>query len=269
MKNNIRIYLYFFLCFFMVTAQAAVHHSIKKTSAFAQTKKIVVVIDPGHGGHDPGAVGIYGTQEKRIVLAIAKQLAVLINKQPNMHALLTRNRDHYVSLWTRLKTARKGKADIYISIHADSYFNNAAKGISVYALSKNGATTLAARWLAVRENHSELGDVNLGKLEDQSKQLRSVLIDMAQTATRKESLRLGRSVLDSLQEATKLRYTRIEQAPFMVLKSPDIPSILVEVGFLSNPTEEKKLSSPEYQQQLAQALFLGVKNYIKKYASNG
>lgn len=228
--------------------------------------KFTVVIDPGHGGRDPGALGGYGTKEKNVVLGIAVKLAKLIEQEPTMQAVLTRHGDYFVTLADRLKLSRKGKADLFVAIHADSYFNNKANGASVYALSRRGATSLAARWLASRENHSELGGVDLRELEDQSVQLRSVLIDLAQTATTTDSLRLGNSLLDSLDSVTNLHYSRVEQAPFMVLKSPDIPSVLVEIGFLSNLHEEEKLRDERYQQKMAQALFNGIRGYVKKYS---
>ena len=232
-------------------------------------RNVVIVIDPGHGGKDPGAIGRDGTQEKTVVLAIAKQLADIINAQPNMRAILTRNGDYFIPLAGRLMAARKGKADIFIAIHADAYFNNRANGASVYALSQHGASSVAARWLAQRENHSELGGVDLRGLDDQSYLLRSVLIDLAQTATSTDSLRLGTALLDALDNVTKLHYTRVEQAPFLVLKSPDIPSILVETGFISNPAEAQRLQDKRYQNKMAVALFQGIRTYLKKYSSSG
>lgn len=226
---------------------------------------MVIVLDPGHGGKDCGAIGVYGTKEKTVVLAIAKRLAKLINADPTMRAVLTRNDDHFIPLVRRLKLARKGKADLFVAIHADSFFNDQSSGASVYALSEHGTTSVAARWLSDRENHSELGQLDLRELGDQSVQLRSVLIDLAQTATITDSLRLGSSILDALDDITNLHYTRVEQAPFLVLKSPDIPSILVETGFLSNPKEEEKLRDPVYQTKIAQALFNGIRLYLKKY----
>jgi N-acetylmuramoyl-L-alanine amidase len=230
-------------------------------------RPLVVVIDPGHGGHDSGAVGEHGTKEKEVVLAIAKRLAYLINQEGNMRAVLTRNGDYFVPLMDRLKLARKGRADLFVAIHADSYPNSRATGVSVYALSRKGAVTVAAKWLANKENHSELGGVDLRGLEDQSPVLRSVLIDLAQTATTTGSLRLGGSVLDALDNIANLHYPRVEEAPFLVLKSPDIPSILVETGFLSSPREEEKLRDGAYQNKIALALLNGVKRYIKKYSS--
>lgn len=230
---------------------------------------LIVMIDPGHGGKDTGAIGDLGTKEKEVVLKIAKQLADLINQEPTMYAVLTRDGDYYVTLHNRLVYARKNKADIYISIHADSYFNNRASGASVYALSKHGATSIAARWLAKRDNYSELEGVALSELSDQSPLLRSVLIDLAQTATVTDSMRLGTALLDALDNVTTLHYSRVEQAPFMVLKSPDIPSVLVETGFISNSTEELRLRDKSYQHKIAIALFNGIRYYQKKYAVAG
>lgn len=230
-------------------------------------RPITVVIDPGHGGKDSGAVGPSGTKEKDVVLSIAKQLAELINEQPNMHAVLTRDSDYFISLHDRLVSARRGKADLFVAIHADSYFNKNANGASIYALSQHGATSIAARWLAQRDNYSELGGVDLGDLEDQSYLLRSVLIDLAQTTTSRDSMRLGGSLLQALDDVVKLHYARVEQAPFMVLKSPDIPSILVETGFISNTKEEKRLRDKYYQHKIAMALLDGIMTYHKKYAS--
>ena len=237
----------------------------KQIAVAAKPLVMTVIIDPGHGGKDTGAIGKSKTLEKDIVLQISKQLADLINRTSTMHAVLTRNGDYYVTLHNRLVYARKNKADIYISIHADSYFNNWASGASVYALSKNGATSIAARWLAKRDNYSELGGVSLSGLNDQSPILRSVLIDLAQTVTVTDSMRLGTALLDEMDNITPLHYSRVEQAPFMVLKSPDIPSVLVEVGFISNPAEELRLRNKAYQHKIALSLFNGIRNYQKKY----
>ena len=244
------------------------HSTLLPLPLHSSTRPITIMIDPGHGGKDTGAIGDMKTQEKDVVLQIAKQLADLINLQDNMHAVLTRSGDYYVTLHNRLVYARKNKADIFISIHADAYFNNRASGVSVYTLSKNGATSIAARWLTRRNNYAELEGVPLKKLEDQSTSLRSVLIDLAQTTTVKNSSRLGESLLDSLKKVTLLHYTRVEQAPFMVLKSPDIPSVLAEIGFISNPTEEHHLRDKLYQHKIAVALFNGIRIYQKKYLVN-
>ena len=222
-------------------------------------RKIVVMIDPGHGGKDPGASGAHGVREKNVVLAIATRLRTLINQQPGMQAFLTRSDDHFISLRQRLRQARQRKADIFVSIHADAFNDRRARGSSVYALSQRGATSEAARWLAAKENYSELGGVDLN---NKSNLLRSVLLDLSQTATIGSSLQLGTSVLNALHDVAHLHRRRVEQAPFVVLKSPDIPSILVETGFLSNVREAAHLKESWYQQRLAKALLKGVKNYF-------
>lgn len=232
-------------------------------------RPVVIAIDAGHGGKDPGAVGPNGGKEKNITLAIAKRLAYLINQQPTMRAVLTRSGDYYVGLRGRLQLARNKNADLFIALHADSYFNDRASGASVYALSQHGATSEAAHWLARRDNYSELGGVDLSELSDQSYLLRSVLIDLAQTATTTDSLHLGNMMLANLKNVTRLHYSRVEQAPFMVLKSPDIPSILVEMGFISNAREEAKLCNDNYQEQIALALFNSIGNYLRKYPITG
>lgn len=237
-----------------------------KPTTAKKHRLFTIVIDAGHGGKDSGAMGLSGAAEKDVVLAIAKRLANEINKQPNMHALLTRTGDYFVPLRARLKLARKDNADLFVAIHADAYFDNNANGVSVYALSKRGATTEAARWLAQRENYAELDEVELNALQDRSPQLRSVLIDLAQTTTIRDSLRLGNKILDALDDISLLRYKHVQQAPFVVLKSPDIPSILVETGFISNPREEKRLTDVRYQEKLAKALCQGITLYVKTYA---
>jgi len=230
-------------------------------------KPFIVVIDAGHGGKDTGAIGVYKTKEKDVVLSIATQLTDLINQQPHMRAVMTRKGDYFVTLADRLVLTRKGEADLFIAIHADSYFNNRASGASVFALSSHGATTVAARWLSDIDNHSELGGVELNQLNDKSYLLRSVLIDLAQTETVHDSVRLGNSILDALEKITRLHSSRVEQAPFMVLKSPDIPSVLVETGFLSNGTEELRLRDKSYQHKIVLALFKGICFYKEKYVS--
>jgi len=229
------------------------------------SRSIVIVIDPGHGGKDPGASGVFGTHEKNVVLAIAKDLADEINRTPHMRAVLTRHGDYFVPLRGRLHLARRGKADIFVAIHADSFRTREAQGASIYALSQHGATSEAARWLAGRENTSELAGVDLRELHDKSYLLRSVLIDLEQTATIRDSLRLGQFLLSDLHQVTSLRYRRVEQAPFVVLKSPDIPSVLVETGFISNHDEELRLRDPEYQGKIAHAIFVGISRYLKQY----
>jgi N-acetylmuramoyl-L-alanine amidase len=228
-----------------------------------------VVIDAGHGGKDSGALGENGAQEKNVVLAIANRLKIEINKQPGMRAVMTRSGDYFVPLRERLNLARKDKADLFVAIHADAYFENNATGASVYALSQHGATNEAARWLAQRDNYSELGGVELNSLPDRDPVLRSVLVDLAQTATIQDSIRLGNKVLDALENISSLHYSHVERAPFVVLKSPDIPSILVETGFITNPNEERRLTDPDYQGRVAHALQLGISEYVQKYAQKG
>lgn len=229
----------------------------------ASIKYYTIVIDAGHGGKDPGARGSSGIYEKEVVLQIAKGVAEEINRSKNMRALLTRKGDYYVPLRERLRLARKSKADVFISIHADAYFKIQASGMSVYALSEHGATSEAARWLAQQDKYPELGAIELDDLHDQSRVLRSVLIDLAQTATIRESIRLGNNMLDALDDISSLHYARVERAPFLVLKSPDIPSILIETGYISNPIEERLLAEPSYQDELAHAICKGIKKYLR------
>lgn len=225
-------------------------------------RTVVVVIDAGHGGKDPGARGPHRSKEKDIVLSIALKLKQLINKQPGMRAVLTRSGDYYVGLRERLEIARKYNGDIFVSIHADAFNNPRSQGASVFALSQRGATSEAARWIAEKENYSELGGVDLEELDDQNGVVRSVLIDLSQTSTINSSLEMGRRVLGELNTFTNLHNGKVEQARFVVLKSPDIPSVLVETGFISNPKEERNLMSYAYQMRLSQAIFNGIKSYF-------
>lgn len=228
----------------------------------AKPRNIIVVVDPGHGGKDPGTTGPNGTHEKNVVLAISKDLARLLNHEPGFHAELTRTGDYYITLRGRLAIARKDKADMFIAIHADAYKYKDATGASVFALSERGATSEAARWLAERENKSEL--LGGASLPNKDNVLRSVLIDLSQTNTISESLQIGASVLRQLSNVTVLHHDRVEQAAFVVLKSPDIPSILVETGFLSNPQQERQLTNPQYQEKLAVAMMQGIKSYFMR-----
>lgn len=233
------------------------------------SRDVVVVIDPGHGGYDPGAIGMHRSAEKHVVLAIAVKLKRLIDRQPGMRAVLTRNGDYYVGLRERMSIARKYNGDIFVAIHADAFGNHNSHGASVFALSQTGATSEAARWLAEKENHSELGGVNLSDLDDQNGVIRTVLIDLSQTATISSSLHMGSQVLHGLNQITTLHSRKVEQARFMVLKSPDIPSVLIETGFISNPAEERNLTSPTYQARLSEAIFSGIKRYFQDYPPNG
>ncbi|MGL6030320.1 MAG: N-acetylmuramoyl-L-alanine amidase [Legionella sp.] len=225
-------------------------------------RDVIVVLDAGHGGKDPGAHGPRNSKEKDVVLAITLKLKQFIDRQPGMRAVLTRSGDYYVGLRERLDIARKYNGDIFVSIHADAFNNPHSNGASVFALSQSGATSEAARWIAAKENYSELGGVNLGDLDDTNGVVRSVLIDLSQTATINSSLQMGSRVLSQLNSFTTLHNNKVEQARFMVLKSPDIPSILVETGFISNPVEERNLTSAAYQSRLSQAIFQGIKGYF-------
>lgn len=241
-------------------------HSIQvRKGGVKNLRKIVVVIDPGHGGRDPGAIGIKGTREKNITLAVAKHLHYKINKIKGFKAFLTRKDDNFMSLRQRLNVAHKHNADLFISIHADAYMHNRAHGASIFALSQRGATSEAARWLAKKENESELGSA----LSNKNVMLRSVLIDLAQTATIGSSLEVGGIMLRNLSRVAKLHTKHIEQAAFVVLKSPEIPSLLVELGFLTNKLEERKLSNSKYQKKLADNLAAGIGSYFMHRAPHG
>lgn len=252
----------------------AQHYPVSQTTVSRHVppnamRDVIVVIDPGHGGKDPGAMGMGRSVEKNVVLAISLKLKQLIDKQPGMHAVLTRNGDYYIELRERMNIARRYNADIFVAIHADAFINHNSNGASVFALSPRGATSEAARWLAEKENHSELGGVNLSGLDDQNGVIRTVLLDLSQTATIGASLQMGSRVLRGLDTITTLHNNKVEQARFMVLKSPDIPSILIETGFISNPREEKNLTNPAYQLRLTQAIFQGIKGYFWDYPPHG
>jgi len=240
-----------------------------KNAPVKTLRDVVVVIDPGHGGKDPGAIGPRYIAEKSVVLAIALKLKQSIDKEKGMRAVLTRNGDYYVGLRERLNMARHYNADLFISIHADAFINKHSNGASVFALSPRGATSEAARWLAEKENYSELGGVNLKGLDDANGVIRTVLLDLSQTATINSSLQVGSRLLKQMDKITSLHNSSVEQARFVVLKSPDIPSVLVETGFITNTQEEKNLSNPSYQLKLAQAIFSGVKYYFMDYPPHG
>lgn len=250
----------------VVVNQPAITHTqpikVPNSPSNKYLRDVVVVLDAGHGGKDPGARGPNRSQEKDVVLAITLKLKQLIDRQPGMRSVLTRSGDYYVGLRQRLDIARKYNGDIFVSIHADAFNNPHSNGASVFALSQRGATSEAARWLAEKENYSELGGVNLGDLDDSNGVVRSVLIDLSQTATINSGLQMGKRVLNQLDNFTNLHNTKVEQAGFVVLKSTDIPSILVETGFISNPREERNLTSSAYQSRLSQAIFQGIKGYF-------
>jgi len=223
---------------------------------------VVVALDPGHGGEDPGATGPSGLHEKDVVLAIALQLRDRINANPSMRAMMTRDADFFVPLGERVKKARRVQADLFVSIHADAFFTPEARGASVFALSQDGATSSAARWMANRENAADLvGGVNIAA-KDQT--VMRTLLDMSTTAQIKDSLKLGGEVLGQIGKVGRLHKGSVEQASFAVLKAPDIPSILVESAFISNPDEEAKLRDPEYRAQIVEALARGIQRYFAR-----
>ena len=225
-------------------------------------RMLTVVLDPGHGGEDPGASGRNGSREKDIVLAIAKRLKTRIEEIPNMRVMLTRDGDYFVPLGTRVEKARKVQADLFVSIHADAFVQPTARGSSVFVLSEKGASSTAARWLADKENLADtIGGVNV---RSHDRQLASVLIDLSTTAQINDSLKLGKSVLGEIGGINRLHKGSVEQAGFAVLKAPDIPSILIETAFISNPEEEAKLLDEGYQNQLAEAIVKGIRRYFAK-----
>jgi N-acetylmuramoyl-L-alanine amidase len=228
-------------------------------------RMLTVVIDAGHGGEDPGARGPNGTMEKHVTLSIARRLAKMIDAEPNMRAVLTRDSDFFIPLHMRVDKARRAKADLFVSIHADAFILPRARGSSVFALSERGATSAAARYLAKQENDADLiGGMNLGTKD---RYLAQTLLDLSQTATINDSLKLGRAVLSELGEINVLHKESVEQAGFAVLKAPDIPSILVETAFISNPIEERRLQDDAYQNQMARAIANGIKRYFAKAAT--
>jgi N-acetylmuramoyl-L-alanine amidase len=230
-------------------------------------RDVIVAIDAGHGGRDPGAVGKLGTREKDVVLAVARKLEALLKKEKGIQPVLIRSGDEYLALRERIRRARVAKADLFVSIHADASPDSRVQGSSVYVLSQNGASSEAARWLAERENSADLiGGVSL---DDKDELLASVLLDLSQSATIEASMDLAGDMLAELDSVGQIRRRRIEQAGFAVLKSPDIPSVLVETAFISNPTEEKRLRTPAHQQKLAEALRNGVVRYFRGHAPPG
>ena len=223
-------------------------------------RMITIAIDPGHGGEDPGAHGANGTREKDLTLVIGKKLKALIDAEPNMRGILTRDADFFVPLHNRVVKARNMKADLFVSIHADAFTNQAAKGSSVFALSERGATSASARYLAKKENESDLiGGVSL---DNKDPVLARTLLDLSQAATINDSLKLGKAVLGQVGQVNSLHKGSVEQAAFAVLKSPDIPSILVETAFISNPDEERKLNDSDHQDKLAASILAGIKKYF-------
>jgi N-acetylmuramoyl-L-alanine amidase len=244
---------------------AQVNNGKKQYKSVDQLKNrmrdVVIAIDAGHGGEDPGARGRYGTREKDVVLAISKRLAALIEKEKGMRPVMIRKGDYYLGLKKRTQLARKSGADLFISIHADAFRDSRVKGSSVYTLSRRGASSEAARWLADRENSADLvGGVELKTKDDM---VASVLLDLSQTATQQASHEVAEKVLGQMRQVGKTHKRKVQRAGFVVLKSPDMPSILVETAFISNPEEEKRLKSPAHQQRLAESILRGIRGYFR------
>jgi N-acetylmuramoyl-L-alanine amidase len=225
-----------------------------------RARTLIIAIDAGHGGEDPGARGRHGSREKNVTLAIARKVKELVDKEPNMRGILIRDGDYFIPLIGRVTKARKMNADLFISIHADAFIKANARGSSVFALSEHGATSTAARWLAKKENEADLiGGVNIAVKDPY---LARTLLDLSQTATISDSMKLAKHVLNELGDINELHRGRVEQAGFAVLKSPDIPSILVETAFISNPSEERRLNDNNYQMKVANAILGGIKRYF-------
>ncbi len=225
-------------------------------------RMVTIALDPGHGGEDPGAIGRGGSMEKDVVLSIAKRLKARIEMQPNMRVMLTRDADFFVPLNVRVEKARKVQADLFMSIHADAFIETTARGSSVFALSDKGASSTAARWLANKENSADLiGGINI---KNHDRQLASVLLDLSTTAQISDSLKLGGAILSEIGGINRLHRGVVEQAGFAVLKAPDIPSVLIETAFISNPEEEAKLLDENYQNQMADAILKGVNQYFSR-----
>jgi N-acetylmuramoyl-L-alanine amidase len=225
-----------------------------------RARTLIIAIDAGHGGEDPGARGRYGSREKNVTLAIARKVKALVDDVPNMRGILIRDGDYFIPLIGRVAKARKVNADLFISIHADAFIKANARGSSVFALSEHGATSTAARWLAKKENEADLiGGVNIAVKDPY---LARTLLDLSQTATITDSMKLAKHVLNELGGINDLHRGRVEQAGFAVLKSPDIPSILVETAFISNPSEERRLNDENYQMKIANAILGGIKRYF-------
>jgi len=243
-------------------AEAKPAEPVKRNTKPVVDRLVTITLDPGHGGEDPGAVGKGGSHEKNVVLSIAKRLKAKIDAEPNMRAVLTRDSDFFVPLHMRVQKARRVQADLFVSIHADAWISPDARGSSVFVLSERGASSSQARWLAQKENEADLiGGVNIG-VKDPF--LARTLLDLSQTATINDSLKLGKAVLGELGGINALHKASVEQAGFAVLKAPDIPSILVETAFISNPEEEKRLNDDAYQDRMAEAMLKGIRQYFAR-----
>jgi N-acetylmuramoyl-L-alanine amidase len=244
------------------TAQSAPGITVPDNVPEMRARTLIIAIDAGHGGEDPGAHGRRGTHEKDVTLSIARKVKALVDETPNMRGVLIRDGDYFIPLVGRVSKARKANADLFVSIHADAFIKPNARGSSVFALSEHGATSTAARWLAKKENEADLiGGVNL---DIKDPYLARTLLDLSQTATINDSMKLAKYVLGELSNINDLHRGHVEQAGFAVLKSPDIPSILVETAFISNPDEESRLNDSAYQDKLARAVLGGIKRYFSQ-----
>ncbi len=250
----------------LYTAEQELTPVVQKADLISrQMRDVVIAIDAGHGGEDPGAIGSSGLFEKDVVLAISKRLANYFTREPGFKALLIREGDYYVGLRKRTQIARDSLVDVFLSVHADAFKTPQAKGASVYAISQRGATSETARWLAEKENRADLiGGVGGVSLDDKDDLLAGVLLDLSMTASLASSLEMGDEVLKQIKPINRLHKKQVEQASFAVLKSPDIPSLLIETGYISNPSEEARLKSKVHQDKMAKAIFTGVKNYLQK-----
>ncbi len=255
----------------LVKPQAArdpvVTHNVQATPDTDTPREIVIAIDAGHGGEDPGARGYAGNYEKDLVLAIARRLQSLVANEPGMRPVMIRDGDYFISLRNRTLKARAAKADLFVSIHADAFHDQRVRGSSLYVLSQGGASNEAARWLAERENASDLiGGVSL---DNKDNVLKSVLLDLSQSATIEASFEAGDAILRHMSPLGRVHKPRVQQAGFAVLKSPDIPSVLIETAFISNPEDESKLRNDRHQQAVAEAIFRGLKDYFNKHPPAG
>ncbi|MCR9092020.1 MAG: N-acetylmuramoyl-L-alanine amidase, partial [Proteobacteria bacterium] len=237
--------------------------ALQQPAARLEQKHIIIAIDAGHGGEDPGALGPSGLKEKDVVLSISRRLADLVNAEPGFKAVMIRRGDYYIGLRERVRKARAAQADLFVSIHANGFTDSRVRGSSVYTLSPNGASSEQARWLAKRENEADLvGGIELADKEDT---LAHVLLDISQSAAIEASVDAGKRVLQSLGQLNKLQRGDVQRAGFMVLKAPDIPSMLVETAFITNPGEERKLGSGAFQQRIADSIFEGIHSYFENY----
>jgi N-acetylmuramoyl-L-alanine amidase len=250
------------------TDNAPVVRTIEEVAS--ENRDIIIAIDAGHGGEDPGASGPNNLREKNVVMGIARQMQQFIDSTPGYQALMVRDGDYYIALRERAEIARQNRADIFISIHADAFDQPQANGASVYALSDRGATSERASYLAQKENRADLiGGVGDLSLRDKDDLLASVLLDLSMTATLDSSLRLGAAIVPQMGQVTRMHKNQVEQASFMVLKSPDLPSLLIETGFISNPQEARNLANPTFQANMAQAIFNGVRSYFERFPPDG